>query len=385
LTVAGAEVLFISYTGLLEPLGASQVVPYVRGLARKGHRMAVLSFERTMPHDRALEPMRATLAAEGVDWVPLRYHKRPPLASTLADVAAGILHARRFLRRGLRLVHARSHVPALIAHYLLRRHRVPFVFDLRGRMADEYADAGIWPAGGWMYRQVEQWEATFVKEAAGTVVLTDRFGADLHERATRLAVIPCAVDLTRFQPRRADFLPPFDLVYAGSWSGLYLADEVLRFFVRLRELRPSARLLLLVPRAAELRGLPPGVEARTARPEEVPALLATARAGISLRRPGRAQVAASPVKISEYFACGLPVLTSMGVGDLDVLVPQRRIGVVLRGFGEGEMREGAASLIQLLDDPDVARRCRAVAEERYALESAVDAYDRLYRSVLGNG
>lgn len=383
--MAGAEVLFISYTGLLEPLGASQVVPYVLGLARRGHRMAVLSFERAGSHDPALAPLRATLAAEGVEWVPLRYHKQPPLFSTLADVAAGILHARRFLRGGLRLVHARSHVPALIAHYLLRRHRVPFVFDLRGRMADEYADAGIWPAGGRMYRQVEQWEATFVKEAAGTVVLTDRFGAELPERASRLAVIPCAVDLARFQPRPADSTPPFDLVYAGSWSGLYLADEVLRFFVGLRELRPSSRLLLLVPRAAELRDLPPGVEARTARPEEVPALLATARAGISLRRPGRAQVAASPVKISEYFACGLPVLTSAGVGDLDLLVPQRRVGVVLGGFGEGEMRESAASLVALLDDPDVARRCRALAEERYALESAVDAYDRLYRSILGNG
>jgi glycosyltransferase involved in cell wall biosynthesis len=297
-------------------------------------------------------------------------------------VAAGIRHARRFVSRGLRLVHARSHVPALVAHYLWRRQQVPFVFDLRGRMADEYADAGIWPAGGWMYRQVERWEATFVEEAAGTVVLTDRFGAELQERAARLAVIPCAVDLVRFPARPAGSSPPFDLVYAGSWSGLYLADEVLRFFVRLRELRPPARMLLLVPRAAELRGLPAGVEARTARPEEVPALLATARAGISLRRPGRAQVAASPVKISEYLACGLPVLTSAGVGDLDLLVPQRRVGVVLRGFGEGEMREGAASLITLLDDPDVARRCRAVAEERYALESAVDSYDRLYRSVL---
>jgi hypothetical protein len=47
------------------------------------------------------------------------------------------------------------------------------------------------------------------------------------------------------------------------------------------------------------------------------------------------------------------------------------------------MREGAASLVTLFDDPDVGRRCRALAEERYALESAVDAYDRMYRSILG--
>ena len=47
---AGSEersrILFISFDGLLEPLGQSQILPYLRGLATRGVAITVLSFEK---------------------------------------------------------------------------------------------------------------------------------------------------------------------------------------------------------------------------------------------------------------------------------------------------------------------------------------------------
>src|SRR5262249_41097526 len=150
-----------------------------------------------------------------------------------------------------------------------------------------------------------------------------------------------------------------------------------------RLLRPAARLLLVVPGASGLRDLPAGVEARSAAPAEVPALLARAGASLSLRQPGRAQVAASPVKVSEALACGRPVVSTPGVGDLDALIPGHRVGVVLRGVGDDDLLAGARELIALQADRGaLAARCRALAQARYALPSAVEAYDRVYRALL---
>ena len=39
-------VLYLSYDGALDPLGQSQVVPYVIGLASLGFRMRLISFEK---------------------------------------------------------------------------------------------------------------------------------------------------------------------------------------------------------------------------------------------------------------------------------------------------------------------------------------------------
>ena len=39
-------VLYVSYDGVLDPLGSSQVVPYVAGLAGHGFSPTLISFEK---------------------------------------------------------------------------------------------------------------------------------------------------------------------------------------------------------------------------------------------------------------------------------------------------------------------------------------------------
>jgi glycosyltransferase involved in cell wall biosynthesis len=215
------------------------------------------------------------------------------------------------------------------------------------------------------------------------VVLTERLKDDLAGHGAEMTVVPCAVDLDAFAPPQVGQPQPYDLVYAGSWSGLYLSREMLAFFEAYRRRRPEARLLVLTPGARERGEAPSGIEFRDAFPDEVPALLRTARAGLSFRRPGRAQRAASPVKVSEYLACGLPVVSSAGVGDLDELLPRTRTGLVVPGFSAEELDRGAHALCALLDEgPAVAERCRGLAEERFGLPAAIEAYDRAYRAAL---
>ena len=340
--------------------------------------MTILSFEKPSSDPTSENDLRQSLQVQGIVWRALKYHKWPPVVSTIADVAQGIVVARRLVTAA-DLVHARSHVPAMIAYCLWRMSRVPFVFDHRGRMADEYADAGIWPQDGWLYQTTDAWERRFIRQAAWTVVLTKRLRGELAE--PRVTVIPCAIDLATFRPAPAG-VRPFDLVYAGSWSGLYLVEETLRFHQAYRKLRPDARLLIVTSNASGIGSLPAGVEARSASPSEIPSLLRMANAGVSLRRSGRAQVAASPVKVSEYFACGLPVVTSAGVGDLDELMIRRRVGVVVANTTADGLQGAAAHLLELQrDGEELSQRCRQVAEDIYGLDDAVDAYDGLYREI----
>jgi glycosyltransferase involved in cell wall biosynthesis len=376
-------VLFVSYTAVSEPLGQSQVLPYVRGLARRGFRMRLASFEKRNLDAAELERIERSLRDEGIAWRRLAYHAKPRVASTAYDIARGV--ALCFGGRGERidLIHARSHVPALMADLATRMSGAPYVFDHRGLMAEEYADSGLWPRGGWLYRVVSRLEARFLRRAAGVVVLTERYRDELGPDP-RIEVIPCAVDLSVFRPTQ-DPERPYDLVYAGSWSGLYLADEMLRFFSALRCVRPHGRFLVLAPPGQPLPVPGNGVEAIHATPDQVPRLLTRARAGVSLRRPGRAQVAAAPVKVSEYLASGLPVVSSAGVGDLDTLLPSTGTGVLLQGFSDGDMYRAAAELARLIDlGRPVVDRCRRLAEKRYSLEIAIDNYAAVYRRVLAS-
>ena len=40
------KVLYISYDGMTDPLGQSQVLPYLEGLAKKNYAITLISFEK---------------------------------------------------------------------------------------------------------------------------------------------------------------------------------------------------------------------------------------------------------------------------------------------------------------------------------------------------
>src|SRR5919106_2411499 len=77
----GRRVLFISYNGMLDPLGQSQVIPYLRELAKRGVRFTLLSFERPRAFKpggiKQCEQLREKLQSQGIEWHWLRYHQHP--------------------------------------------------------------------------------------------------------------------------------------------------------------------------------------------------------------------------------------------------------------------------------------------------------------------
>src|SRR5215216_1815882 len=206
----GRRVLFISYNGMLEPLGQTQVLPYLRELAKRGVKFTLLSFERdkafTDEGQRACEKLKRELVEQGIEWHWLRYHQRPSLPATVYDVFAGIRYASGLVRRNkIELVHARSHIPATIALALKRKFGIKMIFDVRGLMAEEYVDARHWPQGGLRYRVTKATERRILAGTDAVVTLTERIWPIIKQweglkgRDVPHAVIPCCVDLSLFK------------------------------------------------------------------------------------------------------------------------------------------------------------------------------------------
>ena len=148
-----AGVLYISYDGMLEPLGQSQVLSYLRHLA-VDREIHLISFEKAddWGNTSIRENLARDISAMGIVWHPLRYHKRPSALATAWDIACGIVVGLWLvLRHRLCIVHARSYVASVIALTLKRLTGVKYVFDMRGFWADERVDGGLWPRGGRMY------------------------------------------------------------------------------------------------------------------------------------------------------------------------------------------------------------------------------------------
>ncbi len=392
--------LYICYLSLSDPLARSQVVAYLEGLAARGHTIHLLTFEPKLSAADRRE-LAADLERRGIAWHSLRYHKRPSLPATIYDSILGALTASRLVRRhGLDAVHARSHVPAAMAIVVRALTGVPFIFDIRGLWAEEYADARRWRRNGIPYRITNRVQRAAIRRAAGIVTLTERvrrhlFGTEAPERAF---VIPCCADFDRLAraPEAGAIRELLGLgdrpimIYVGKLTRPYMERAMVEFFLAARRLDPALVFVVVTQAnpetiASEFRRAEiPASDYRITRaaPDEIGAYLAAADFAICFCHPTLSLMAASPTKIGEYLTAGLPVVSGPRVGDVDTLLAERQVGVVLDSFSPSEYEAAARKVRRLAADPEVAERCRQVARDEFSLaEVGIPRYDMLYRSV----
>lgn len=390
------RVLYISYTGLLEPLGQSQVLAYLRHLAAS-HDIDLVSFEK--PADWADNGHRAAIQREaseaGIAWHPQVYHKRPALASTAYDLARGVAVARRVVRqRDVEVVHARGYVPGVIAS-LVQRPGVRFLFDMRGFWADERVDAGAWGADSAMYKLVKRIEQSLLTRADAVVSLTEAAAEAIRDfeyiryRGVHVDVIPTCADLDRFHPPPSPPTGPFTLGYVGNVAGGYRFEPVAEAFAAIREAEPEARLLVVnrgqheaVWAALTERGVPREAVTVTALGfSDVPEAIRGMHAGAFFLTDQFGNVARAPTRLAELLGCGVPCLIRDGIGDAGRIVESAGVGVVVDSGGPEEVRDAAVQLMALARDPAVRARCVETARRVFSLDRGVRAYDILYRQL----
>jgi glycosyltransferase involved in cell wall biosynthesis len=332
---------------------------------------------RLRPDEVAM--VRAGLAAEGIYWYPLKYHKGLPLAATAFDCLCGVLAGIWItLRHRPRVVHSRASIPAVIALTLSRLCGLKFLYDADSRLSDEYADNGHWTRDSLAYRLTSWFERKARDSADSIVTLTERLRGDFLDRLNvqvPITVIPCCVALeSKYGPR-------------------YLLDEMLGFFRSCRAAMDNRSRLLIVTgdsaclfhEAAGSVGLArDDYSVLSASHDQIADWLSAADVGLAFIRSAECERGSSPVKIGEYLAVGLPVVVTSGIGDYSELIETYKAGVVVDQQQTDEWREAAVRLNSLLSESSNLRsRIRGVAESHVSLESVGAArYEAVYSALV---
>ncbi len=383
------RVLLASYDSVIAGPGRSQTLPYVRGLAARGHRHALLSFERADADPAQIAEVDEELA--GAPWTRVPWRRR-----ALFDLAAGLKSMRRAARSfDADLVHARGYVPAFLA----RRLGLPYLFDMRGFWPDERVDGGLWTRESLGYRMWKRIERGLCRDAAGVVVLTERARDEVRRtglvpQEIAIHVIPTCTDLDRFRPVERALRPVECAGTAPRWVVLggtatwYLREETLDLAARALARDPRAVLHVLtndplapIESGLARRGVP---EARrvvqAVPPRDVPAWVSGAEAAIVLIKPAPSKRASCPTKLGELLGCGVPLVMSEGIGDCDRLLREERVGVALARYDAAGYDAALDALVALSADgaAELRARCRAVAEREFALSHGIDRYDDAY-------
>ena len=406
------KVLFISYDGMTDPLGQSQVIPYLQGLSKAGYKIFLISCEKEQVYHQNKQFIQNLLDKSSISWIPLNYTKNPPVLSTLLDVIKMRRAAKKLHKaEGIDMVHTRAGVPALIGLWMKKTMGVKFLNDIREFYADSRVEGGMWDKKNLLYRTIYKFfakqESEQVKQSDGIVCLT--YAAEKiiktwpeYKATIPLEVIPCSADLALFDYSKVDEkeqaalkaelnISPDDFVisYLGSIGGWYLTTEMLQFCKLLSKRIPAAKFLFISPhRHEEIKAIAAEYEipankvlVKKASRVQVPTLLSLSSYSIFFIKPCYSKQSSSPTKHGEIMAMGIPVITNGGVGDVEEIVKTTNSGIVINEFTD-MVFEQAINEIENKKTYDAAS-IRQGAFKWYSLENAIEKYSRIYKAILG--
>jgi len=397
------NVLYITYDGLSDPLGQSQILPYLYKLSDKGYKFTILSFEKKANYISNKEAIKKKLDEYNIKWHPLFFSKNPPVLSKFWDIYKLFKTTDSLVNNNnFSLIHCRSYVSSLPALKIKKTKGIPFVFDMRGFWADERLEGNIWnkknPIYNWAYNYFIKKEKEFVENCNALVSLTDK-GINLVEKrhetniSKKAFVIRTCVDEVLFNNSYytdKDRLKirksitnnenSFILVYAGSIGTWYMLHEMLVFFEYFLKTNPESRFLILTKTEPNeiykfvKTELKDKIIIRSVNYAEMPLYLSSCDYGMYFIKNLWSKQASTPVKLAEMAACGLPVVAN-AIGDMEELFNKYYLGKLIYDFNETSMKS-------IINEIICEHKQRVMLPSEFTVSYGADIYNQVYLKAI---
>lgn len=400
------KILYLTYDGLTDPLGQSQILPYIIGLSQN-YSFFVISFEKKQQFQANKEYIEKICKQNNITWIPLSYTKKPPILSTILDILKLNSTVKRILKKEkIEIIHCRSYITSLIGLRFKKKINIKFVFDMRGFWADERVDGGIWKLNNPIYKLVYKYfkkkEKSFLSNSDSIISLTEKAKSEILKLhltliEEKILVIPCATDFIKFSPENVVSSSQirkklnlseqnFVLTYLGSLGTWYLLDEMISFFKQLHKKYPEAVFLFISPEPFEQiiniakkhnvdKNL---IRHSFVKHDEIPQYLSITNMGIMFIKPSYSKMSSSPTKFAEFLAMNIPVICN-DIGDLTKHTNQIPGCYCISSFSD----EIFTDIINKLNlKQNYKNEIREKAKEIYDLSFAVETYFKVYKKVL---
>lgn len=397
--------LFISYDGLQDPLGQSQILPYLKIISKSVSYLHVLTFEKNISNEECIK------LPNNISWTQLSFSKGG-VFSKIKDLTCMFLIAIKLMYKfKFNILHARSYPSMHTAYLLSKFFDIKLIFDMRGFWADDRVEGSIWKQKKIYYRLIYKYykslEKKFLKKADKIVVLTSRVVPEIMNISQKLdrdkiIIIPCCADYNHFKPLslirkrviKDSLKIPINskvICYLGSLGTIYLFDAQIKLFYELvKNNKKDNYIFLLITKNWNesykkkiinlgFKSILEKIIIISASRNQVPLYLGISDLLITFRMNSYSQIAASPTKIAEAFAMGVPIITNKGIGDIDEILNQFKGGITLDYSNKMEVYKFCKNIKKLIALG--GRRLRNTTKKHFDLGRANDGYTNLYCSL----
>ena len=328
------NLLYIGNWALSDPLTQATVFPHLELLLESSRveKLVFLTIERKDMDDQ--------------DYAILRHPKiiyRPLLSAMSSGILGRVNDLIRFPVAVRRLIKehqvdkviARGAPAGGVVSSVCVLDKVPFYVESFEPHADYMVESGVWTRFELKTIIERIWEKRIKRKAAGIMPVAENYKKRLVQEGLqedRIVTVPCGVKISNFRfnaddrarTRQSLSLPEnaFVGVYVGKFGGNYYEEEAFQLFQKIFGVADTHLVILSPDTEEKIRtsikkfGLPGDrIRILSVKHHEVPSYLSASDYAFALPKPSPSKLFLSLVKIGEYWANGLPVIVTTGIGD----------------------------------------------------------------------
>lgn len=392
------NVLFLGYWDIDEPLTAATIFPHLKILQDFDEISNILfvNTERTS---------RNPLFLPGFTPKKIKYHPlfsknlKLPLVNKIYDFIRFPQQINRLItEHRIDVVIARGAPAGALAYLACKRAGIRFFVESFEPHAEYMLEGGIWHWFDLRYIFQKRWERLQKKYAAGLLPVSEAYRARLLQEGldpAKVVTVPCLVDFdkfvfletTRIKMRKKYRIGPGTNVgiYVGKFGGLYLKEEAFMLFQAAFDHYPDFFLVILTPVAhhswidstlKKYRLPADRIMIKFVVNKVVPDYLMMCDFAFATYKPGSFKAFLSPVKVGEYWACGLPVVLTRGVGDEASIIEENSAGILfdLKDINKERLTMLFQKLDQVLKVTDLRKKLATLAWNTRSREKSIEGY-----------
>ncbi len=387
----GKKILYITYDGLLDPLGKSQILPYILGLQERGFEFDILSFEKINFKKSEFKKVESLLILRNIKWYKIDF-KKGKFQKIIRIIKGAILVNSICNKSNIDLVHCRTILSSIIYFFSLVKKK--FIYDMRSFSGQWVETRAIKKSSllELFFKKVENYQ---IKKASGIVVL-DQSGLEYlknnYSNKFFCKVIPTSTNINNYKKIQKLEEKSINFVFLGGVSYPYLPYDALIFINQLVEIGFNCKISFInkgdhkkIRDICERIDFPfERITIQEFNNEKIPDELIKYDCGLVFIDKGEWLKMCSPTKVGEYLAAGLFVLSLEGLNVTDRLAKNYEcIESLRRDFLINKISNlEAKKLIEKIKNPNISRLSRMVAKKNYSLDKAIEEYEKLYNNIL---
>lgn len=384
------KTLFLTFDGILEPLGYTQVLGYLIHLSKENN-ISLLSIEKKKDFEQKiyLKKLKKILLKNNISWDYIIY-PNSYIAKYLLILRVIIKVLHILFKNKISIIHARSYISGFVCYILSFFLKFTFIFDIRGFWIDERVEWHLWSKKSLKYKIFKFYENKIYNKSNVIVTLTNDAKKFIIKKnlsnvsENKIFVIPTSVNIkdTTNDIILKKYVKFIHLGAIGSRYNFYKYIELINNITLEKEIKMS-----IINKGEHTKiknilnqfNLKNKFELKYIPPYEINNEIFGSDFGVFFPVRGFYLTGYFPTKLGEFLSCGVPVITCKINNHVDSILRDNKIGLIIEDLDNINYQNINMEILSMLNDKNIKKRCTSIAKKYFDIKNASEQYRKIYK------